>query len=330
MKTSLPTLLRARTLLFDSLMRRDLADHVHSPLLIQVINHIVFNGGKRLRPMLTVLLHSLCRRGEAPDQHRAYNLALCFEYLHAASLLHDDVIDHATHRRNHRTAHQIWGNTSVILAGDFLHSRALLLAGTEGGAECLEIVCEAVEAMVEAEYLQLQNTASRDLSDAHYFQVLRGKTAMLISAACETGCIVAAASPAQRRAARTFGNNIGLAFQIIDDILDYTGESARTGKIPGNDWREQRVTLPLIHALERVEETDRQWLLSRFSAPRAIRERSFPAAAALIQQAGGIARTRDRAGQLIDEAVSALEIFPDREEKTVLTALSRYILQREH
>jgi len=328
MDPSIRALLGALTVEIDALMRQDLAN-IDNPLLHQVIDYALFKGGKRLRPALTVLSHDLCRSDKAPDQRRLHTVALCFEYTHTASLLHDDVIDWASQRRGCKSANKIWGNTNVILAGDFLHARALFLAATHGGIECLEIISKAVEAMVRAEYLQLENTASQNLSDTFYYQVLQGKTAMLISAACETGCIVATASREQRQAARTFGTSLGLAFQIVDDALDYAGDPDKTGKAIGNDWREQRMTLPLILTLDRVNAVDRAWLLAQFAAPRAVRARAFVEVAGLIEQAGGVRQALARARQLIDEAIAALAVFPDSEAKDTLIALSRYVLQRE-
>lgn len=327
MDAELSAQFQTRTQHIDQAMRRDLLD-IHSPLLHQVIEYTIFNGGKRLRPLLNILFAEACR-ASLPEPRRIYQFSLCFEYLHAASLLHDDVIDHAGRRRGRPSANVQWGNHGVILAGDFLHSRALFLAGTQGGLECLERVCRAVQGMVDGEYLQLENEPGQHLSEAYYFQVLRGKTAMLIRAACETGCLIAAASAAQCAAAQNFGENLGLAFQIIDDLLDYLGDTRKTGKETGSDWREQRMTLPLIYALANANEADKQWLQRQFKADKAERLKTLPEATQVLRRNGAFEQAQGKAQQLIDSAVAALALFPDCEATRLLRALAQYVVQRE-
>ena len=310
----------------DAAMRADLAA-IESELLAKVIEHGVFNGGKRLRPLLTVLAARLC--GGAASPAELYRLAMVFEYLHAASLLHDDVIDHADQRRGKKTANALWGNTPVILAGDFLHTRAMELAGTIGGARCLSIIAKATAAMVEAEFLQLANAENRNLSEDDYFKVLAGKTAALISAACETGGIFGGGSAEQCAALHLYGNNLGLAFQIADDLLDYLGDPALTGKAVGNDLLEGKMTLPLIHALANGSAADRQELQQTLQMEREQRAERLPAVNAILERSGSFAYARSRAEQLIAAGLAALDNFTACADCEVLTGLAHYALSRK-
>jgi len=316
-------------LAIDKAMRDDLA-FIGSPLLAQVIEHGVFNGGKRVRPLLTVLAGRLCldESQAARNDSRLYRLAMVFEYLHAASLLHDDVIDHADRRRGKKTANALWGNTPVILTGDYLHTRAMLLAGTCGGIEALSVIADATAAMVEAEFLQMQNAESGNQSENDYFAVLKGKTAALIAAACETGAIYAKGSDQRRQALRTYGSNLGLAFQIIDDLLDYLGDPDKTGKIVGNDLVEGKITLPLIRALNKAVNSDRLTLQDILATNRETKAHAISNVISLIERNGGFLSARQTAEELIKDALAALEIFPECIERDVLTGLAAYVLSR--
>ncbi|MFW8601190.1 polyprenyl synthetase family protein [Desulfobacterota bacterium M19] len=316
--------IRPETEKIDLIMGRDLNAAINNPLLGEVIKYAVFNGGKRIRPLLTVLSAGLEGRN-SPD---LYRLALTFEYLHAASLLHDDVIDHAEERRGRKAANKVWSNTHVILAGDFLHSHAMRLAGTTGGISCLKVICHAAAAMVESEFLQLQNAEKQETAESYYFAVLRGKTAALIAAACESGAIFAGSVSDKREAVALFGTNLGLAFQIIDDLLDYLGDEAKTGKAVGNDFQEGKMTLPLLYAL-RGNNSDSRELKKLLTTSAADRNNHFTRARDIISMAGGFTAARQRAVTLIDEALTALNIFPDSDAKDTLHALAYYVLERD-
>jgi octaprenyl-diphosphate synthase len=309
----------------DQIMRRDL-EVIENDLLARVIEYAIFNGGKRIRPMLTVLAAGLC--GVAPSED-LYRLALTFEYLHAASLLHDDVIDHAKKRRGQTAANEVWSNTHVILAGDFLHGRAMRLAGILGGENCLDVICQAVAAMVESEFLQLQNAERQELSEDYYFKVLQGKTAALIAAACETGGIFANGSAAMRGALAKFGANLGLSFQIADDLLDYLGDPDKTGKAVGNDFQEGKMTLPLLYTLRQKNSKESDMLSELLASTPAARNASFEQARDLIAATGGFAYAGQRAKDLIREALHGLAIFPDCPSKEILTNLAAYVLERK-
>ncbi|MGV1100127.1 polyprenyl synthetase family protein [Thiovibrio sp. JS02] len=316
--------LKQRAAAIDAVMEEDLAS-VRSPLLKKVIRHALFQGGKRIRPLLTVLAASL--RGTPPDD--TARLAISFEYLHAASLIHDDIIDHSELRRGQRTANILWGDGPAILAGDFLHARAMGLASEIGGRQGMEVIGRATAAMVEAEFLQMQNALEKSLTEENYFQVLMGKTAALIAAACEAGISHGLGSQEECRALRNYGTNLGLAFQIVDDLLDYLGDPAKTGKAVGNDFQEGKMTLPLIHALAAAAPEDRDVLAALLHVSREERNRQLPQAKAIMEKSGSFLYAGEKAKNLIGEAVEGLAIFPDSQAKLTLISLAHYVLTRE-
>lgn len=322
-------LLRPETKKIDHVMRQDLAG-INNSLLSEVIEYAIFNGGKRVRPLLAILWTKLCLAGaedEMTPEH--YLFSLLFEYLHAASLLHDDVIDRAKTRRGRKAANLVWDNTHVILAGDFLHARAMLLAGTIGGNECLKKISSATTAMVESEFLQLQNATSHDLSEDNYYKVLQGKTTSLITAACETGVILGKGNSEQQQAARLYGTNLGHTFQIVDDLLDYLGDPGRTGKAVGNDFQEGKMTLPLIYAIKHASPQNKKILSQLLDANSQDRLNNFDSALTIIEQSGGFTYAKQKAKTLINGASDSLQIFPQNPAKNILAALSSYVLNRD-
>lgn len=312
----------------DEAMHSDLAA-VESKLLGKVLKHGIFNGGKRIRPQLTLLCTRLLGGDHAPDKQQALKLAVVFEYLHAASLLHDDVIDHADQRRGKPTANAVWGISPVILAGDYLLSRAMTLAGTVGGKEAMAMVGRATEAMVEAEFLQLQSATEQDVSEDNYFKVAAGKTGALIAAACEAGLFYAGGSPEQRAAIRLYGESIGLAFQIIDDLLDYQGEPDRTGKVVGNDLVEGKMTLPLIHALQLAGPADLTVMEMIMAAGADERRGRFAEARALIEKYDGFGYARSRAVELVAAGLAVLAGFEVGKDRQILQGLAGFVLSRD-
>jgi octaprenyl-diphosphate synthase len=308
----------------DAVMREDLAI-VESPLLAEIIHHAIFQGGKRIRPLLTLLAASLV--GTPPAD--TARLAISFEYLHAASLLHDDVIDHAILRRGTETANTIWGMEPVILAGDYLHAHAMALASEVGGPAAMALIGRATAAMVESEFLQMHNAREILISEESYFQVLRGKTAALIAAACEAGIAHNQGSAEQRLALRTYGTNLGLAFQIVDDLLDYLGDPAKTGKGVGNDFQEGKMTLPLIKTLVRAEADDREVLIALLKATPRERSNRLALAHNIIERYQGFSLAREQAESLLAEALAGLAIFTEAPAKEALTGLAHYVLSRD-
>ncbi len=311
----------------DEFMREDLK-RTKDQLLARILEYTVFNGGKRIRPLLTVISSQLC--GKHDDS--LYKLAMAYEYLHAATLLHDDVIDHAETRRGKAAANTIWGTNPIILAGDFLHSRSMHLIGCLGGKECLNVICDATAAMVEGEFLQLINAQNFNQSEKDYFEVINGKTAVFLAAVCETGAIYAGADKTITNALHNYGANLGNAFQIIDDLLDYLGTPGKTGKAVGNDFCEGKMTLPLIHTLDAASLADRDFILDLLAGDRTRRNNHIETIQKLFDQYDSIQYSRDKANKMVDNAINTLENVEDRsagDAKKILIALARYVLSRE-
>ena len=296
--------------------------------LLEVLEHVLLNGGKRIRPLLCILTARLC---STPGKE-IYSLAIAFEYLHVATLLHDDVIDHADTRRGRPAANKLFGLTAAILAGDFLHARSMFLVGTLGGRRCLDLICRSTEAMVAGEFLQLSNVHNLNQSENDYFSVINGKTALFIGSICETGGIFAGADNSKIQALRQYGANLGLAFQIQDDLLDYLGDSAKTGKEVGNDFYEGKMTLPLIHALATANKQEGNFLLDLLKGQKSDRIAKFEDAREIIRKNSGFGYAEKLAEKLVDTGIESLAIFvseQNRETLDLLTGLARYAISRE-
>lgn len=306
-------------------MRDDLSG-ILSPRLAEILVHALLAGGKRVRPLLTLLCGRLCG---APQEENLYRLATATEYIHAASLLHDDVIDHSEQRRGRPTANHIWGSEQAILAGDFLHARAMLLAGSIGGIPCLASLSKAAEAMAEAEFLQMKTAAAGDTDEDQYFSVLKGKTAALIASACEMAALYSGAADNARDALYLYGSNLGIAFQIVDDLLDYLGNPAKTGKQVGNDFQEGKMTLPLIHAIRSAETADKLLLQKLLQSVPEKRREALTDVIDIIKRYNGFDYAQKRAAALIEEAVDSLAVLRSGIERETLSALARYVLLRD-
>jgi len=306
-----------------------------APLLGEILRYGLLHGGKRIRPLLMVVCYRLCGGGKnkggddaGVDIHR---LAIAFEYLHGATLFHDDVIDKGLIRRGRPSVHVAYGETAAILAGDFLHARAMLLIGRGGGIPALDIFCQATTALVDGEFMQLHNARNYNLVEEDYFRVIMDKTARLIGAACQIGALVAGAGASEQEALREYGLCLGCAFQIIDDLLDYQGDEAATGKAVGNDFCEGKMTLPLIIAISRAEESDRQRLLGMLANTEE-RKDGVVEARALIARYDGFALARQKAEGMIADGLARLHSVGQgevRPERAVLEALAAYVLSRE-
>ncbi len=302
------------------------------PLLRSVLEYGILNGGKRLRPLLVILAARLCGLELAEEgKDDIYKLAIAFEYLHGATLYHDDVIDRADMRRGRASVNHKFGTVAAILGGDLLHSRSMFLVGSLGGAVALEIFCHATNGMVDGEFLQLRNARNYNLSETDYFEAVKGKTALLIGATCEIGALAAEASPGEQKALADYGISLGTAFQIIDDLLDYQGESSETGKAVGNDFYEGKMTLPLILALKGASLEDGKrlrFLLEDESA----RSQGLAEAHALIEKYDGFTKSRARAEAIVTKALSGLDIFAAGDSDDLLrifNTLARYVLERK-
>ena len=325
----LKTLIIEEAAKIDEIMRQDIDELAAEldPLLIEILHHGLFSGGKRIRPFLTTSAGRLC---ECTDEG-IYRLATAFEYLHAATLIHDDVIDKASERRGAATVVSRFGLAEAILAGDFLHAHSMQIISRFGGPQALRVFCRATTAMVDGEYRQLRNATNFDQSETDYFAVIRGKTALLIGAACEIGGLYGGADDEVCSRLQTFGINLGCAFQIVDDLLDYCGETDKTGKVTGNDLVEGKMTLPVIYALKRAADEDRQALLSIFTDRKGRGDR-LAEASELIERYQGFSAARKKAETLIDKAVAALPVIETQEslkEREILKLLCLYVLNRD-
>ncbi|GAB4340285.1 MAG: polyprenyl synthetase family protein [Desulfobulbaceae bacterium] len=315
--------------LVDSAMRRDLDEALAGcdPLLGEVLEYALLGGGKRIRPLLTILASHLCGRKD----ESLYRLATAFEYLHAATLVHDDVIDNAAARRGKPSTVEKFGREAAILAGDWLHARSMYLVARHAGVAGLDVFCRCTMGMVDGEFLQLRFAADPDVSDDQYFSVIHRKTALLIGSTCEIGAVYAEATAEQRRALAGYGEAIGCAFQIVDDLLDYQGEARNTGKKVGNDFAEGKMTLPLIRALATAGGKDREEMAALLAG-----DRDDPAALdrfiGLVARNDGFLSARETAERYAREAVSSLNVFEgegDSECLGILRELAGYVLDRK-
>ncbi len=297
------------------------------PFINQVSQYILFAGGKRLRPLLMILSTRLCG---SKTTEQSYRLSVLFEYLHAATLLHDDVVDEARFRRGRQAAHHLWGNQAVILVGDFLYSRAIRIAVEEGNMDILDVISRTTTLMSEGEVLQLLNLDNVELTEEDYYEVIYRKTAVLISAACEVGAIHANRDGWQRESLKQYGKFLGYAFQITDDLLDYTGVKAETGKDIGNDFKEGKVTLPFILALEEAQPEDRQKLLFLIKKKGAVSKADFDEACKLIEKYDGFSRTREKAALFIKKALEELGKFEPSPTRELLEKLTHFVLIRKN
>ena len=293
------------------------------PLIALVTRYIMRSGGKRLRPLLMVLAARLLNY--QGNDH--YGLSIVFEYLHAATLLHDDVVDNAELRRGRPSANTLWGNAAVVLVGDFLLATSFFLSVTSGNLKILRILSETTTSMAEGEVLQLINSDNLEISQEEYIEVIKRKTAILISAACQIGAILARADQEQEEAMRSFGLNLGIAFQLRDDFLDYTGSAEEFGKPVGKDLQEGKITLPLIHALQSSHDGDHQRLVELIISDRNY-EQIFTEVKKIIQDHQGLDYTDNLANYYITEAKSALSIFPESPTRQSLLEIAEYVISR--
>lgn len=292
------------------------------PLIPKIAGYLVSLGGKRIRPLLTIASAELC--GYEGKRHIC--LAACVEFIHTATLLHDDVVDESALRRGTSTANALWSNKASVLVGDFLFSRAFELMVAEGVLEVLQILSEASSAIAEGEVLQLTSSHNLDLTQETYLKIIEAKTACLFSAAAEVGAVIAQADPSQRRALAAFGHTLGIAFQLMDDILDYTADQKKLGKTIGDDFREGKVTLPVIFAYE--NKADCSFWKEAFE--KGMREETaLTHAIHLLKKSGAILRTKAIAQSFMEEALECLNIFPLSPLKAALQDLVYFSIHRE-
>lgn len=292
--------------------------------LVNIVSrYIIDSGGKRLRPLLMILSARLC--GYKGD--RDARLSTAFEFLHVATLLHDDVIDGAEIRRNRAAANTLWGNQAVVLVGDFLYSKALMIAIEYDDMRIMKALAEAANLMSEGEILQLINLGKPNLGESEYFDVIRRKTAALMSAACRVGAILGGASDEEIENMASYGHHLGIAFQLIDDLLDYVGTEEELGKPVGRDFAERKATLPLIYAFSRSNDEERDWISQLFHNDSADPS-TFNLVKNWVEEKGGLVYTEKVARKHIENAVKSLSIFPPGHWKSVLLDIAEYTVSR--
>ncbi len=294
-------------------------------MIPEVANHLIASGGKRLRPILTLACAKLC--GYAGDTDGDVKLAASVEFMHTATLLHDDVVDESDMRRGRVAARIKWGNEASVLVGDFLLGQAFRMMVEVGSLKALDILSAAATVIAEGEVMQLTNAKNLETDEAAYLAVIRGKTAELFAAACEVGPVLAARPEAEQAAARAYGMSLGIAFQLIDDVLDYGGTSAELGKNVGDDFREGKITLPIVLAYRRGSEGERGFW-RRTLQQGEIRDGDLETALDLLQRHGALEETVARAHQYGAEARAALDIFPDGQVKAALNGAIEFCVAR--
>jgi octaprenyl-diphosphate synthase len=292
-------------------------------LIPELAGHIIAAGGKRLRPMLTLASARLC--GYAGDRHKA--LAAVVEFIHTATLLHDDVVDTSELRRGLATANAVWGNKASVLVGDFLFSRAFQLMVADGSLKVLEILCNASAVIAEGEVLQLVTSNDTATSEQAYLDVIRGKTAALFAAACRVGAVVADRPKVEEEALESYGLNLGIAFQLIDDMLDYSAKQADLGKTVGDDFREGKITLPVVLAFRRGDGPEREFW-RRVLETQSQDEGDLARAIELMERHGALKDTVARASHYGAIARDALGIFADGPEKRTLVEVVDFCIER--
>ena len=308
-------------------VNRVILEHMHSPvaLIPQLAGHIIAAGGKRLRPMLTLASAELC----SYDGERHLGLAAAVEFIHTATLLHDDVVDESALRRGRETANELWGNKASVLVGDFLFSRAFQLMVADGSLRVLEILSGASAVIAEGEVQQLITSNNTETTEADYFSVISSKTAVLFAAACQVSAVVAERPAVEETALEAYGRNFGIAFQLVDDILDYSAEQIELGKTIGDDFREGKMTLPVVLTFARAEPHERAFLrrcLEELEQDGSDLENAI----ALMTKYDALADSKARARHYGQMAKAALAIFPESPAKRALVEVVTFCIERAH
>jgi octaprenyl-diphosphate synthase len=315
------TLLQDDLKLVETQFKRDLDSDVY---LIRKVGEYVFaSGGKRIRPMLLLLSARLA--GYCGDQ--SIGLASVVEFIHTATLLHDDVVDSAVLRRGQESANAVWGNEASVLVGDFLFAKSFSIMVRVGDIEILQTLSDATTQMAEGEVLQLISTCDLELDESRYLDVIRDKTAVLISAACRVGAVLGGLDGEKKEALTQYGMAIGIAFQLMDDALDYIADDVDFGKVKGHDLEEGKMTLPLIHALRQCNSDERS-AVSDIVEKELLAEEDLLYVTTLIDKYEGINYTRKRASELALDAKQRLQIFPPSQVREALEIVADYVVCR--
>ncbi len=293
-------------------------------IVSKTANHILFSGGKRLRPLLMILSARIC--GYKGNYDKTFSTI--FEYLHAATLLHDDLVDKATLRRGKPVANNIWGNSIAVLVGDFLLARSLSIAVEAGIPKVIKIIAETTEKMSQGEIHQLMRKGNLDLSEAEYMEIIRNKTAVLFQGACRISALIADASEDKESALSEYGLNFGIAFQMADDLLDYTSDTDVLGKDVGADLKEGKLTLPVIYSLKSADSKDRA-VMERIIKNNDFSVQEFEKLIKMIKAYGGISYTEKVAAEYIKNAKDALVVFNPSTTREIFEDIADYSLMRE-
>lgn len=325
----------------DDLLNIETALHENLAPCLDIVSdiagHLLFSGGKRLRPLLMVLSARMCGYN-AKDE---IDFSIIFEYLHTATLLHDDVVDAADMRRGKKAAHAKWSAPKVVLTGDFLLARSLTIASMTEIPQIIKIIAKITEEMSQGEIDQLSRKKDIGLTEEKYMDIIRRKTAVLIQGACRSGAVFAhgrsktqilkdsdAVKVKKEKALADYGYHLGLAFQMADDLLDYTADAITMGKKPGADLREGKLTLPLIAALAQADKKDRLWM-EKIIKESLFNENDFKNLTAMLYKYKGIEYTESKAYYHAEKAKSCLEIFDASETKDVMMMLADYAVARK-
>lgn len=302
--------------------KKDLQSDV--PLIKKVGEYVLSSGGKRIRPALLLLAAKLC--GYTGDRH--VPLASVVEFIHTATLLHDDVVDNAHLRRGNASANTLWGNEASVLVGDFLFSKSFSLMVADGDLSILKVLSNATTVIAEGEVLQLLCTSDLEMTEERYVQVVSSKTAVLISAACQAGAILGKASPGQEKALQDFGMELGIAFQLMDDTLDYIATEEQFGKSIGHDLEEGKITLPLIHTLKHCTTAERDEI-AEIVLKDVLEDDDFQRVMTMVNRYGGIEYTKEAAKRYIEASKSRLEVFENSEIKAAVIDLADFMVNRQ-
>ncbi|HVN25385.1 MAG TPA: polyprenyl synthetase family protein [Syntrophorhabdales bacterium] len=294
------------------------------PFIKEVVHHIVKSGGKRIRPTLVILSAKMC--GATDDRHIPY--AAIIEFIHTATLLHDDVVDNAKIRRGRQTANTVWGNEPSVLVGDFLFTKSFDLMVQTQNAEILKVMANATTKLAEGEIMELLRTSDINTSEKDYYEVIDNKTAVLLAAACEIGAILGDVEVEKRLALREFGYHLGMAFQLKDDLLDYIATDSTLGKNTGIDFKEGKVTLPLIHALQFADAAERG-IIATALQKKTTSKKDFQKVKEIIEKYGGLEYTSKVSEEHVDKARRFLSLFSPSPYKEALTELATYIITRQ-
>ncbi len=320
---------RLMALVADELheVNRVILERMDSPvtLIPQLSGYIIAAGGKRLRPMLTLAAAKLCGYGGA----RHIGLAACVEFMHTATLLHDDVVDKSDLRRGSATANTVWGNKSSVLVGDFLLSRSFQLMVADGSLNVLKLLSNAAAVIAQGEVMQLITSNDVETSEAAYLEVIEAKTATLFAAACRLGAVVAGRPAVEEEALECYGMNLGTAFQVADDVLDYSARQAELGKAIGDDFRDGKITLPVVLAYRRGSERERAFWRRTLKDGRQ-RDGDLERAIAMLKRHGAYSDRVARGRHSGAVARDALDIFPDGPEKTALRDVVGFCIERAY